>query len=190
MDVIILDEQQDEARPMGVKYASFWRRVGAHLLDQLFLSVANAIFVYATKAYFEVYMLTIFSAFVAIIYKIYMEKEYGQTIGKILANIKVVDEEFKPLRFEQVIKRNYYVFVSAAATLLLVFNVFGLQSLRPNAVSYTDTMFANAVHPLYLILVLIYIIDCLAITSNDTKMTLHDMFGKTVVIENHHSNSK
>ena len=183
MDIEILDDEPDGLKPQHVQYATFWRRVGAHLLDQFILSTATSMLVYTTRTQVEGYLLTICTGLITVAYKICLEKEYGQTLGKMITNIKVADDDFKPLTYVQVIKRNYFVIVSTAVTLLLVFNVFDVASFGPAGTSYSDVALAQVAHPLNLILGIIYCIDCLAITSNNTNKTLHDILANTIVIK-------
>ena len=94
MENQILD--QSEAYSDVIKYASFWERVGASLIDFLIF-----IPVYGLSYYNSMSMkslpLAIILSLAYLVYKIYMEGKSGATIGKRAMKIKVVTEDNQPI---------------------------------------------------------------------------------------------
>ncbi|MED3647202.1 RDD family protein [Halalkalibacterium halodurans] len=103
--------QMDEQEPQ-VRYAGFWMRFWAFLLDLVVIFSINAIVVYPTFRWFglniqlSVWSLeVILASLIGYAYYVIMTKEYGQTVGKMVFGLKVVNQQGGPLSWGEVLFR-------------------------------------------------------------------------------------
>ncbi len=110
---------QDQANLIGyripVRFAGFWMRFWAYLLDLLIIGsidrlIVNPIFRLLNIPLFESHMFAPISIVTAIIFYAYfvlMTKFFNQTLGKMVFGLKVVDLEGKSLTWGTVIFREW-----------------------------------------------------------------------------------
>jgi uncharacterized RDD family membrane protein YckC len=165
------------------KWAGFWIRVGASLIDFLVylpLVGLNLYNLYSLKNL----PLQLIITLIMIAYKPLMEFRYSATLGKMAVKIKVVNTEFEKLTFSQAWVR--YIpwligqVVSIFTTIILFTNpdfqyATGMvevatvqKEIIPQAYSYITSG--------------ILLISCLVVAFNDKKQGLHDMIAKTYCI--------
>ncbi|WP_042149417.1 RDD family protein [Paucisalibacillus sp. EB02] len=102
-----------EAHVSEQRYAGFWMRFWAFLIDLIVISSLNGILISPFKFVNEGIAISvgfwtvpgIISAIVFYAYFIFMTKFFGQTIGKMILGIKVVRENEEPLRWSDVLFR-------------------------------------------------------------------------------------
>jgi len=98
--------------PENVRFASFWTRVAASILDSfvlmpiLFLGVYNMMTWKSLPLYFVLQL-------AALIYKPWMEAEYGATIGKMATKIKVVTIDYQDINLQQSLNRYAFYFANS-----------------------------------------------------------------------------
>lgn len=137
----------------GYRYAGFWMRFWAYLLDLLVLFSINTIIVSPIIAitnlreiriaYFSIEVIVV--AIITLLYFLLLTKRWGQTIGKRVFGIKVISKKEAPLTWSALIFRE----------------VVGRYILQAFMLTYT----------LYLI-----------VAFQRKKQGLHDMIGDTLVI--------
>ncbi len=120
MENPILD--QDQSLTGESKFASFWERVGASLVDGLIMLPLIGLTYYNLMSVKSL-PLAIALGFVFVIYKIYMEGTSGATFGKRAMKIKVVDENYQPINLMKSAGRCILYILSA------VVNVFSTVTL-------------------------------------------------------------
>ncbi|SFX89316.1 RDD family protein [Cytophaga hutchinsonii] len=183
----IIDVLSEEAEADNVVYATFWKRVGATLLDGLILSPVNYGLIFLSMVYYKIYVLAVLSGMVHLVYKLYMEKKYGQTLGKMVVRIKVTGDAFQPLDYAQTLKRNYYYVLSMIFSAIICMNLFSTEAFQ-HADTYMELMKAQQMQaPVYKYLQYafsgVFFIDILFMLNDDRKKTVHDRWGNTVVIK-------
>jgi uncharacterized RDD family membrane protein YckC len=172
------------------EYGGFWIRVGAVLLDSLFLiplgllsligfRVSLRYFIYAPVP------LMLFHAF----YWMYLVKLFGGTPGKRLLKLRIVMADGKPITMMAAIIRN------APLYLLTAMNVYG-QFAAARSLAGTDvagmgfiemsTMLASAT-PRWVTWVtpamtVWYLVNSIVLASNDRRRALHDFLAGTMVL--------
>lgn len=137
----------------GYRYAGFWMRFWAYLLDLLVLLSINTIIVSPIIAITNLSEIRIFFfsieailiSIVTILYFLLLTKIWGQTIGKMVLGIKVISKKGVPLTWSALIYRE----------------VVGRYIIQVFMLTYT----------LYLI-----------VAFQRKKQGLHDMIGDTLVI--------
>ncbi|WP_036687735.1 RDD family protein [Paucisalibacillus globulus] len=103
----------NEARVSEQRYAGFWMRLWAFLIDLIVISSLNGILLSPFKFVNEGIAISvgiwtvpgIVSAIVFYAYFVLMTKFFGQTVGKMILGIKVVRENEEPLRWSDVLFR-------------------------------------------------------------------------------------
>ena len=103
----------NEALVSEQRYAGFWMRLWAFLIDLIVISSLNGILLSPFKFVNEGIAISvgiwtvpgIVSAIVFYAYFVLMTKFFGQTVGKMILGIKVVRENEEPLRWSDVLFR-------------------------------------------------------------------------------------
>ena len=156
------------------KYETFGRRFGAAFLDSIILIPVGwgisfvFLFVGYTPPLLTSAVLGLFSA----AYYILTHWRYGQTIGKKVAQVKVLDDSETPINFGQAIIR------SLPQLLIPMFAVsFSTAGEQQNG----DSMdfWASMVYGLTAVFSVVNVIVCLA---NEKRRALHDFLAGTVVV--------
>ncbi|MBL4587422.1 MAG: RDD family protein [Flavobacteriales bacterium] len=88
-----------------MRYAGFWVRVGASLIDFLVLLIPLCIHLFNLYSW-KLLPIELFIYFLMIIYKPFMEMRYGATLGKMAVNLKVVTPNEGLMNFKQTLIRN------------------------------------------------------------------------------------
>ncbi len=187
MEEQIIDLFNEDQQSNGVIYATFWKRVGATLLDSLILAPFGYGLIFLSMVYYKIYALALLAALIHVVYKVYMEKTYGHTLGKKALKITVVNNAFQPITFSKTLKRNYYYILAAILSLLTTMNLFNLEEFHA-ASTYTELQEVMQMQsPTYryvqYTLSVLFFIDILFMLKNDQKKTLHDRWGETLVIQ-------
>ena len=185
MSDMILDQEQVSSGYENNYYASFWNRVGATLVDGLiFIPVVglNYYNMYYSKSIFLMLILSV----VYIIYKIYMEGQYGATFGKMALKIKIIDQNRESINFEKSVMRNSLYIIGAILGVMVNYNLF----THPDFIDATTFLdmgmiqqeigygFFEILNGLFGLVILISILFVLA----ENRQALHDRFANTFCI--------
>ena len=160
------------------KYTTSLKRIGAAIVDAIvFLPL-----LFIQQWYFKpdenlfVYLGWLTCTFlIQIIYSIVLHKKYGQTIGKWVTGIKVMDiSEDKNITLKQSVRRTIcFSVVELAGLLYLSYKIMRQQK-------YSQDDYENVIS----ICVLIWVaIEFIVMLSNKRRRTVHDIFAKSVVIK-------
>ncbi len=111
----IMDNKQTPLKIEGIKdslYAGFWIRLGSLFLDFLFILPVTFLTLYLDGLGKNVYFYTLIPnlAF-QIWYYIYLPKKYGGTAGKLVAGVKIIRLDGKPIGWKEAILRHSVMFV-------------------------------------------------------------------------------
>jgi uncharacterized RDD family membrane protein YckC len=184
MEQQILDNDlQMHSDEINHKWAGFWIRVGASLIDVLvflpFIGL-NMHNLYTLKSL----PLQLIVSLAFVMYKPFMEYKYGATLGKMGVGIKVVNLEFGKLTLSQSIIRNFPYWLSqlfSIFTTILLYNNPDFQS----ATSMIDvgTIQNEVASPwINYLISTITLISCIVVAFSAKKQGLHDMIAKTYCI--------
>ena len=180
----ILDQPsyyQEEDEP--VKYAGFWTRTGAALIDMLVMTPA-ALLLYYTMMHLKYLPLVLFVTILQMLYKPYMESVYGATIGKMAMRIRVLEHSGRTIDLTQSIFRNLPWIISALANLITIYLVFHSPDF---AKSETFMSIAYLMRDYKIPLVsnmigLIFIISAIMVGVRKNHEGLHDLWARTIVV--------
>ena len=177
MENNILDQEQTQYSE--IKYAGFWERVGASLIDFLiFLPVYGLSFYNSMNL--KNLVLALVLGFVFLIYKIYMEGVKGATIGKRVMHIVVINEQNEKATMNQVIARNSLYILNTLVGIfstVLIFNAAGFE----DATTFMEisTFQQQNGSPIGTIVGVIVLISVIVVAFDKHKQALHDKIGKT-----------
>ena len=148
------------------KYDTIWRRFWASVLDGIIISITNWLVLLAIPSSIVPLIL---SGAISVCYYIFMHYAYGQTIGKMAARVKVLDDSEIPINLGQSISRSL-------PQLIPVMYVISFLTVN-NAKFSLDAWFG-----VYGFSAFFTIIDIGVCLSNQKRRALHDLFAGTVVV--------
>ncbi|MEL4307613.1 RDD family protein [Joostella sp. CR20] len=173
-----------------VKYATFWERFGAYILDSIIIGIPSYTLNYLNYNTARSFYIVLPIVLLGMLYKPYMESKYQATLGKMILQIKVTDVDFQKINFEKSLVRSLIfmvpVLLSSIPLQYLGFN-------NPNLVeieNYWD--FSTQLGITYptagiinLVFSMIFLIDLIMLLADDEKKgrSLKDRMAKTYVIK-------
>ncbi len=180
-DQILDDIQTTETQQ--TKWAGFWIRVGASLIDVLVLVpviVLNFVNLLSIKSLAFQLLLDL----TVICYKPFMEYQYGATLGKRALQIKVVNEHFGNISLPQAILRAFPYWLNQLISLIggvLLYQHVNFES----ADSFIRIAALQAdVMPSYISsgISFICVISMLVVAFTSRKQGIHDLMAKTFCV--------
>ena len=171
-----------------VEYATFWSRAGAYIIDGIIITIVSMVINAINIANFKSFLIYLPVAIITILYKPFMESKYGATFGKMVLNLKVIDQHFTQIDFKQSLARNIILIFPA----ILFVPIYYLAFSNPVLADLTQIVhFAQSLAIEYPIQswisnlsFVIILVDTIVLLTDKTKFqrSLHDRIGKTYVI--------
>jgi len=155
------------------KYQTFGRRVGAGILDSIIILPVNwGVSILLTVISPTSTMLVwAVPGFISALYFILMHYYRGQTLGKMVAGVKVLDDSETPINFGQSIVRSLpQLFIPMFAVSF---------STADQSAADTIAFLAGLIYVLTSLFSIVNVIVCLA---NDKRRALHDFIAGTIVV--------
>ncbi len=163
------------------KYSTFWPRFWASCVDSCVLWPLNVI----------TYILTFdLSAFLALclwlmqgigfyFYQVFMHGKYGQTIGKMVCKIKVLNfNKEDNINYKTALLRDSIPIALFMLVLVLQFYFIAIGKLTINEL-YSPT--SETIDTLYLIPIFWFVVELISMLTNEKRRALHDYIAGTVV---------
>jgi uncharacterized RDD family membrane protein YckC len=178
------------SEPLEVEYSTFWRRVGAALLDGLILAPLSLLAFFGlqyTPLFYAFYVVpgTLFIAW----YAIYLVKRNGGTPGKRILDLKIVMLDGSPVTAKAaVIRYSVQITVAALSSVGMAFAGFNLSADEFAGLGYLQKMQAlSASAPAWNTVVTWvaqawYLVAAIVMLCNAKRRALHDFLAGTVVI--------
>lgn len=170
----------------NLRYKTGFRRFGAAIVDALvFVPLAFADnyvrFNLDSKAGL-VFWLTFMTA-VTIFYSVFMHFKYGQTLGKMVANVKVVNlDETRNLTIRQALLRDsFYILVETVGLLYFVIELISVNLSTTELLNGFDD-FGGTVAIIWILLELV------SMLTNEKRRAIHDFIAGSVVIKTDSNN--
>lgn len=161
------------------KYHTFWNRLFAGLIDGLIfssLTLADDYLDLSNKFIFVIW--TIINAALGITYSVYFHGRYGQTIGKIALNIKVVDvDENSKIGYKRALYRES-IWIAIELITIIYFIMLSWNSIRVNEQIIAD--YETAVG--FLAIGFLFI-ELTTMLFNQKRRAIHDYIANSVVIK-------
>ena len=108
------------------------------------------------------------------IYFIVMHGLYGQTVGKMLMKVKVLDFSEAPIKFRQSILRDLPQILFTVGSAVFLYPL-SLNEIDPNSPDYWK-------NPFFILITVWGVADMIAVLTNDKRRALHDYLAGTVVV--------
>lgn len=163
------------------KYNTLYARFFALILDSVLLLPLGILSEWSKEfadapVKFQLSKIFIYSA--SFFYVVLMHYFFGQTVGKMLMKIKVLDLSEKPISFFQSVLRDIAQLLS-----IFVFVIFGDPEFFINQSKDVAEFAKNPVANSFYILLMIYgLADIIVFFTNEKRRALHDYIAGTVVI--------
>jgi uncharacterized RDD family membrane protein YckC len=168
-----------------VFYGGFWRRFGALFIDSLFL----LLIIYPLNWYdltnLKSYSLYVLVGLLAVLYKPVMEYSYGATLGKMALKLKCTNDKYEKISIIEALTRNAVFLIPAITSLALNYFVFTSPAFIEASTNkevgkvilqFPIIMWVNNLPYLF------WIVDAIALGSDNRKRSLHDRWANTFVI--------
>ncbi len=185
MTEIIIEKTLSKENPNHVK---FWTRAGAYLLDGIIIGVIITALNAVNIKLYKSFLIYLIFALVAILYKPVMESKYYATLGKMILNIKVTDQNYNKINFSTSFIRSLILILPSI--LYIPFYYFAFNN--PDLESVNDFLvFAQRFvleYPLVNLIsylsFLLFAVDTIVLLtdSSKSKLSLHDRIAKTYVV--------
>ena len=187
-----MNESLENDEPMfpeaDIVYAKFWTRFGAMLIDGLITIIIILPVTYFNVIQWKIPWVYIVTSLLTIVYKPFMEYEYGATLGKMAVGIKVVGHQFQKVTLKEELRRVSFYIVPNIIQQVLTLNFYfshQLDSIQ-HYKDYNDYIVNSnpALYILNIIVIVLLIVDTITFLSNVQNRSLHDLYAGTYVIEN------
>jgi uncharacterized RDD family membrane protein YckC len=168
-----------------VRYADFGKRTGAALVDFVVLALPIGLNMYNMFSWKSLPLMLLLTL-ISMVYKPYMEWKYGQTFGKMAANIAVTDLEFGMPSLKAILLRNSLHLASAVLNLIGSVMVFSAPGFEELGTFQEISLFTRTNNPLSSYANIpagAVFLGYFAMFGSQIKQCFHDMIGRTVVIE-------
>jgi uncharacterized RDD family membrane protein YckC len=182
----ILDETAIVKDVNTVKYAGFWVRVGALIIDTIILAPVAMGLTYFNITTWKSSAILIAISLISTGYKPLLEFISGATWGKMAMNLKVVNLQFQKPTLKEAVLRNIINIGSTVITLLFSLMMFSDPDFE-NVTGYFEysdfTKKFMGMQMANLCIGLLTIVDGIMLLADERKRTLHDRIGETFVVE-------
>jgi uncharacterized RDD family membrane protein YckC len=170
-----------------IKFAAFWPRLGAMFLDGLILAIITLPVTYLNITLWKIPYLFILTSLPAIIYKPFMEYQYGATLGKMALGLKVVGHSYEKVTLNEELRRVSFYLVPGILQQILTAGVYfssGFRSISNYQEFNQEIVRSNpSINWLNIIVSILLVADCIAFFSSNQRRSLHDIYAGTYVIE-------
>jgi len=154
------------------KYETLGKRFVAAFVDSLILAPVNLVISFATIFFSSsATAVAVSSAVVGLIsvfYYILAHYYYGQTVGKILAKVKVLDDSEKQINFGQAVLRSF-------PQLIMAMFAVSFSTAEKGTTGIVGTL-------IYWLVMIFSIADVLVCLLNEKRRALHDFIAGTIVV--------
>ncbi|OGW29455.1 MAG: hypothetical protein A2X56_06630 [Nitrospirae bacterium GWC2_57_13] len=175
------EKAKAEQREKG-KYHTFWNRFWAGVIDGLIFLPLGLLFAW-TKAHAHILPIIIVVPAVVslsliwVLYSIGMHGRFGQTIGKMLARVKVLDVSEQQLSMRQAVLRDSVPLVLILAS--IPFQIISVLNAQPLLASGNDSMpmkIISSVDTAW------FMAEIITMLTNYKRRALHDFIARSVVV--------
>lgn len=172
------------APPVPSRYATFWRRVGAILVDGLILMpiMSGVHFLAPASGGPLSQAFPDFAASLSFyLYPMFLHGRYGQTLGKMVTGVRVLDLSEEKLTISQAITRDLVPLSMSIAAFVVMVNVdlpVGLS--EPNIADLVPLVTFASIGLLW------WLAEILTMATNRKRRAVHDFIAGSVVVRVDH----
>ncbi|HEY0459270.1 MAG TPA: RDD family protein [Pyrinomonadaceae bacterium] len=154
------------------KYETLRKRFGAAFVDTFILVPVNLVISFATVFFNSsataVALSSAVAGLISVFYYILAHYYYGQTVGKMLAKVKVLDDSEKQINFGQAVLRSF-------PQLIMAMFAFSFSNAQKGTTGIVGTL-------IYWLVMIFGIADILVCLMNEKHRALHDFIAGTIVV--------
>ena len=161
------------------KYSTFWPRFWAGVVDGLIFWPLDWVYQWVFPAVSIPSRIVVFVVYASALslYNIWMVARFGQTLGKMVCKVVVLDVSEAPLRFHQAVLREIFNILGLAINLMVVI---------PRIVRGVDVSADLKLTPVDWALAFLGLglfgVELITMLTNDKRRALHDFIAGTVVV--------
>jgi uncharacterized RDD family membrane protein YckC len=185
MNQAVLDDGEHEKQKVlhETLYASFGKRVLATIVDCLVFIPIYYISDYNYNSWKLLSLDLFLTIFIPVTYRIIMEWKYGATIGKMVAKLRVVNYELKPISFIQSVKRFSVYFLTYSFSVISTITLFYHPEFYQVSGDEMEFLFETDAYLICLAgIILPSIITAGFVLVADKKQALHDFIAQTYCV--------
>ncbi|MCG9737404.1 RDD family protein [Shewanella insulae] len=175
------EQTEDVIGVEGNKYATFWPRFWAAFIDSLLLGLIAIVERLVLGAEFSLddKLVQVLNGVLFAVYSLFMHGYFGQTVGKMVMGVKVLDHQSETdIDLWQAFRRES---VNLALSILSVMVVFSYTLVLESSGRITLGL-AFAVMGFGILSLLWSLSEFVTMLFNEKRRALHDFIGKTVVV--------
>jgi uncharacterized RDD family membrane protein YckC len=162
-----------------IKYRTFWRRFIAGFIDGLLLMPISWIgdLISSSKPSTQLVVeWAIISHSASWVYNVLMHGYYGQTVGKMITGVKVVDVSESPISLRQAFLRDsVYAGLCTIELILFLFQKFFSGNVESPIMESLTVLVGSAGFVWFLV-------EVVTMLTNEKRRALHDFIAGTVVV--------
>ena len=165
------------------KYDTFWPRFWALFIDGIILNIIDKLMeqINFSGNQIGVLIITLISLNLPYVYSVWMHGKYGQTLGKIVFKIRIMD-------FKSEEKINYHQALMRDIVPIILVNLFFIAStIITWGVDFTTYSFTTFGYIIMFVpgfmLIIWSILEIITMLFNPKNRALHDLIAETVVIK-------
>ena len=170
--------------PSEKQYLTFWPRLWAGFVDSLVLWPLAFVFTLTLQLDIPLWLSIIvwfLQSLIWVAYSVYMHGKYGQTIGKIVTKVKIIDAKtHNPVSFRHAIVRD-----SIPILIIIISEVYLAYHLATGTISIDDLINGESGTGAGWFLLIFagwYLAEIITMLTNDKRRALHDFLAGTVVV--------
>lgn len=185
----------NQSTPDSLRYAGFWPRLGALLLDSLILLPLTALALWGGEEYrlFHVYYL-VPGALFGLFYGVYLVQRFGGTPGKLILGIRIRKVNGDPVGYREALLRYLPEFIlGMLMSVALCLSTLNMTDAEYHALSFIQRAerLIDLAPPWYKPAQIVHNIwiwgELIVLLTNRKRRALHDFIAGTVVV---HANGK
>ncbi len=179
MDSIDVDQVKTEPR-----YAGFWIRFGASLLDGLCMAPITLFGMFYNNTELKMLEIAIAIPIVTYLYKLLMEYKFGASLGKMMVKIKVVNNEGGKINFNQAFGRSIPWLLSTFSAVFSTYKLFEhkLFAKAHSIEMVQEVQLKSGGDEMQWILFGLFIVIAITIGVDARKQGFHDKTAGTLVV--------
>jgi uncharacterized RDD family membrane protein YckC len=186
-----MNETMTDQEPLfpeaDIKFATFWPRLGALILDGVIVGLITLPVTFMNLATWKIPSLYILTTIITLTYKPFMEYRYGATVGKMAAGLKVVSQDFGKITLSEELKRvSFYYLPSILIAIMTAKSYFSTDFISITGFKDFQNYVGSTNPAIPWVNGIVFVFaaaDCITFFTNEQRRSLHDMYAGTYVIQ-------
>jgi len=163
------------------KYSTFWKRLFSAIIDGIIFIPFSYLGAYIEQGNNRplLFCWLLLEAFLIMLYFVYLHGRYGQTLGKKVMNIRVLDlNESKTIGYKHAFYREAIPFIFHSIGMLFIISI----SIN-NTAYYTEQLSIQYNDFIFHTTLVWVIIELSTMFTNPKRRAVHDILARSVVVD-------